>query len=193
MKKKATTRNSSARKRLILYLPLFLQAIREYIEIFKAEDIELDTIESEIDLLKDDIFITQASDTILKEYENILNIYTSSSNRDERVSIVLSRLRGSPKLNEATIKDIVNAITGGSAIVKLIDQTIDIKILPPSREYEINFNDIYDAIESKKPVHLSLNVERFFSTWGDIKNDHVDWNAVSKFANWEDVKNYVES
>ena len=180
-------------ERMMNYLPRFWHPNLEMIEILKTVGIELDKLVTAYKIIYTDAFILTASEKRIKEWERDLQIQPTGTLEQRRL-FVLSKLRGSGKLNEPKIKSIVSAFTdGGGAIVTFANSTINIKVLPPNNGEVFLFPDIIRTISPRKPAHLGLVVERFYSTWGDIKDQFTSWQDLNDSkTDWKAVKNHIE-
>lgn len=79
------------RKKLIEYLPAFMQQFVEMKEIMKMEDIEVDRIESNIQKVLDNAFLKDCDEYGIKKYEELLQITPDKEDTLEarRVRILL--------------------------------------------------------------------------------------------------------
>lgn len=77
---------------IIEHLPHFLQEVREYKEICKVEDIELENIQAKMNELLDEVIVNRASMYGLARYEKIYNIKNISDNIDIRRFNILSKI-----------------------------------------------------------------------------------------------------
>lgn len=175
---------------LIEYLPSFLQEVREFKALFDPIDKELNILYPIIENLFAEAVIMYCSEDRIKEWEKALKIVPLGT-IDERRLYLKALLRGSGKLNEAKIKSMVDAFTGGDAIVTLENSIITVKVLPPNNGEIYRFPDIERALKPLIPAHLGLSVVRFYSTWADIKSNFTDWNAIAESADWNAVKNWI--
>ena len=176
---------------LMRYLPEFLHDVEELKKIFLAEDAEIDIIYSAMDGIFPEKLIMECSEERLNQWEQALGIDPQGTVTERRY-YVKGILNGEGKLNEQKIKDIANSYSGGSAIVSFANSVIRVQILPPSGGEVFRFDDIERNLRPLIPAHLGLTVERFYSTWGDIKANFADWTAVKALDDWEEVKNYIE-
>lgn len=181
---------SIAGQRMIEYLPLFLRNVTEIIAILESEGHEIDRLRDNIQLVINDAYIMSASESRIQQWEQKLKIVPAGT-LDQRKQFVLATLRGQGKLNEQKIKSVVNAFTGGDAIVTLENSVLDVKILPPDNGDIYLFPDVERALRPRVPTHLGLSVRRWYATWGDIKQNFADWATVAAFGTWNDVKNYI--
>lgn len=119
---------SIAAQRMLGYLPEFLRTAREIKAILESEGHEIDRLSDNIQLIINDAYIMSASESRIQQWEQKLKIVPAGT-LEQRKQFILAVLRGQGKLNETKIKSVVNAFTGGEAIVTFTNSTIDIKIL----------------------------------------------------------------
>lgn len=178
-------------KRLIGYLPDYWHKSEEMQEILESDGIEIERLLNKARSIYGDSFILTASESRVKEWEQDLKIIPTGTLEQRRL-MILSVLRGAGKLNEPKIKKIVNAFTGGDAIVTFADSTINVQVLPPNNGEVFLFPDIERSISPRKPAHIGLVVERFYSTWGDIKEQFSSWeDLLNSKADWKAVYNHI--
>lgn len=77
---------------LIKYLPEFLQEIREFKELFAAEDIELEKLQKAVDSIEKEVIVNTAESYGLDRYEKIYNIKKTSDDVDVRRFNILSKI-----------------------------------------------------------------------------------------------------
>ncbi len=175
---------------LIEYLPQYLQDIKEFNIIFDSEDIQLDILFPLIESIFNERLIMQCSEERLSQWEKALGA-TPKGTVEERRYFVKALLRGGGKLNENKIKSIVEAFTNGDCIVTFESSIINVRVLPPDNGEVYRFPDVERALQPLIPAHIGLNVMRYYSTWGDIRNNFSSWETVSKKASWGSVKDYI--
>lgn len=181
-----STRNS----KLIRFLPEFLRDVEEFKALFAAEDFEIDFLYPAIESIFAEKLIMGCSDKRLNQWEQMLNI-TPQGTLEERRHYVKAVLSGTGKLNESKIKNIVKALTEGDSNVSFHDSAIYVKVLPPGDGTDFRFSDIERALLPLIPAHLGLTVERYYSTWGDVKMNYTDWGTVKEKSDWNTVKNWI--
>lgn len=183
--------DNTTAKRLIGYLPEYWHKSEEMQEILESDGIEIERLLNKARSIYGDSFILTASESRVKEWEQDLKIIPTGTLEQRRL-MILSVLRGAGKLNEPKIKKIVNAFTGGDAIVTFADSTINVQVLPPNNGEVFLFPDIERSISPRKPAHIGLVVERFYSTWGDIKEQFSSWeDLLNSKADWKAVYNHI--
>lgn len=176
---------------LIEYLPHFLHEVVELQETFRPIDYEIDILFPYIESMYAEAVVSYCSDERIKEWEKDLHI-TPIGTIDERRLYIKAMLRGGGKLNEAKIKSVVNAFTGGGdARVLFEDSTIIVQVLPPDDGEVYRFLDVERALKPLIPAHLNLLVERYYSTWGDVSTQHTSWDSVTRFGDWGSVRKWV--
>lgn len=174
---------------LILYLPLFYREVMETDELTRTEDQEINCIGWLLPWLIDESTITKASKERISQWEKMLKIIPTGT-LDQRKMMIIATLRGQGKLTEAKIKSICEAFTGDpDAEVAFHNSRIKIRIYPPGNGEVFLFPDVYRALEPLKPAHIGLEVERWYCTWGDVKQRQEDWQAVKdNFKDWNELK-----
>lgn len=176
--------------KLINYVPPVYKNFDEFKAIFKAEDGEVNALFSAIDSIFFEDFIMTCSEERISEWEKALHIIPTGT-LEERRYFLKAFTRGGGKLNEEKIKSIVEAFTGGDAIVTFADSTINVRVLAPTNGEVFRFPDVERALSPLVPAHLDLTVERYYSTWGDISENFADWGAVAQLEDWEAVMNWL--
>ena len=177
--------------KLIEYLPNYLHDVKEFNAIFDAEDLQFKVLFPLIESIFDETIIMNCSEERLSQWEQALGVEVMGT-LEERRYYVKALLRGNGKLNEAKIKTIVEAFTGGDAIVTFEDSTLIVKVLPPNNGEVYRFPDVERALKPLIPAHIGLSVVRHYSTWGDIKNSITSWEAVSNLSDWDEVRNWIK-
>lgn len=181
---------SIAAQRMLGYLPEFLRTAREIKAILESEGHEIDRLSDNIQLIINDAYIMSASESRIQQWEQKLKIVPAGT-LEQRKQFILAVLRGQGKLNETKIKSVVNAFTGGEAIVTFTNSTIDIKILPPNMGDIYLFPDVERSLRPRVPAHIGLLVRRWYCTWNDVLQNYAHWSSVAEAGTWQDVKNYI--
>ncbi|SFH21013.1 hypothetical protein SAMN05660649_04254 [Desulfotomaculum arcticum] len=181
---------SIAAQRMLQYLPRFLHDSILIRNILESQGHEIDRFLDNIQIAINDAYIMSASETRIQEWERRLKIVPTGT-LDQRKSFLIATLRGQGKLNEAKIKTMVNAFTGGDAIVTFENSVLNVKILPPNNGDVYLFPDVERALKPQVPTHIGLSVRRWYSTWNDIKQNFADWANVAQSGTWQVVKNYI--
>lgn len=174
-------------------LPAYWQDSLEMKELQEALGDKVDELADVIDSAYLDTRIMTASAERLTEWETDIGLASEGRTLDQRRKFILSLLRGSGKLNEAKINNIVNTFTGGTAVSVVRDGTLTVTITPPSLGETYLFPDVENALSVRVPAHLELKVVRHYSTWEDIRKTASSWGDLrTSFSNWAAVKNYIK-
>lgn len=182
---------SIAGARMMDYLPKYWHESPQMQRILESDGLEVDRLLNVIVSIYTDAFILSAGESRIMEWEQDLKIVPTGTLEQRRL-FVLSKLSGQGKLNEGTIKTIVKAFTGGDCIVTFENSEIRIKVLPPNNGEVYLFSDVERSIKPRKPAHLGLVVERYYSTWGDIKEQFGGWASLSNGkVDWKAVYHHI--
>lgn len=154
---------------------------------------ELDNARARGALLNNNAFLFWMDESRLAEWENALEIdVPENSTVEERRNVIIAKIRGQNKFNVSNIKSIVKTFTGGDAEVTVADGVISVKVLPPNNGQLYNQAALVWELKNKIPAHMQLNIERYYSTWGDVKNKETSWQSIrSGYTNWDALKDKI--
>lgn len=178
------------RNQLISYMPLYLRQSEVFKDLLKTAGIELDRLQDSTQVIIDDAYIYSASEARVVEWEKALRIIPAGT-LAQRKSFIVSIIRGQGKLNEDRIKHIVNAFTGGDALVSFANSTLLVRILAPALGDVYLYPDVERSLKTKVSAHITLQVQRFYSTWADVKENYTSWADVANLKDWNTLKNYI--
>lgn len=94
------------------YLPLYLQEVKEFDEICKTEDIELEDLNNKINKLLNEITVANASNVGLSRYEKIYNIKNISTDIEERRFNILNKMNGKGPFTLNWLNNKLKALVG---------------------------------------------------------------------------------
>ena len=173
---------------------LFEDEIEEMKQILKSEAIEFDELHGVIQRVLVDAFITTATEERIAEWEKWLKLPPTGTLEERRMA-VLRYFSVISKLNDQAIKTLVAQLYNGArAFSQFEDSEIKITVVPLPERFmdELDFSLLLDQLYYRKPCHIGASVERAYSTWQDINDNHETWGTVkSKFKNWEEVLMYI--
>ncbi|OLS02232.1 putative phage tail protein [Tissierella creatinophila] len=170
--------------RLINKLPIYERNSKVFQELMKAEELELDKIELDIEDLKKQLFIDTAT-WGLDLYEKELKIPIDlSKDLEERRGVIRSKWRGTGKVDKYLIKRVVDAYTNGNVDVsfngKIVIKFTGIYGIPT------NLNDVYKSLEDVSPAHLDIIYEFMYLYIKDIHEvmtiEELENTTLDKFA-----------
>ena len=154
---------------------------------------ELDNARARGALLNNNAFLFWMDESRLAEWENALEIdVPENSTVEERRNVIIAKIRGQNKFNVSNIKSIVKTFTGGDAEVTVANGVISVKVLPPNNGQLYNQSALVWELKNKIPAHMQLNIERYYSTWGDVKNNETSWQSIRNgYTNWDALKDKI--
>lgn len=170
--------------RLLKMLPIYERESKVFQEIMNSQEIELDSLDLEIEDLIKQLFIDTAT-WALDIYEKELKLPTDLSKPlEERRGIIRSKWRGTGKVDKYLIKRVVDAYTNGQ-----VDVTFNGKInIKFNGVYGIptNLNDVYRSLGDIIPAHLDLVYEFMYLYIKDIHEavtlENIENITLDKFA-----------
>lgn len=183
------------------YVPKFMSDIMELKVIYQAENAELDNLYMNMVHLENNAFIRTASIEIILQLENFLGV-KGMGTLQQRKDYLIALMQKGKKLNEGSIKEIANTITGSDCIVTFyagseLDNPqvgngfIRVQVLSPEQNKDYRYEDIYRTLKPMVPAHVKLIVEKYFALWQDIADNFADWGAVYNQQDWQAIKNYI--
>lgn len=183
------------KERMMNYYPPVIGAIKEFQGIVDVEAPELSNLHGEMSVVLDNSFLQTMSEERIKQWEDVLKIKPLyGSTIEDRRDVIIARLRGQGKLNTASINNIVNTFTGGTANSWVKNGVLHVEVTPPPNNKQYRFENIESELRNKVPCHLALSVTRNYYSWCEITEDVQTWNDVkTNFDTWEDVLLYVAS
>ncbi len=147
--------------RLIEYLPEFLQGIREYKEIFRVEDIEIDKLKEELEKILTEAVVTTAKDYGLERYEGIYGITNDEEDIEARRFKILSKINNRLPYSLNWLRDKLNTTVGKDNYTIDVDYdkyTLEINIAALFKNIAVILND---DLREQIPANMILNVQLF--------------------------------
>lgn len=170
---------------LMPYLPDYWHENLEMQQIMWMDDLELSEITENIELLPGLTFIgTEPTDLFHERWEKPLNI-SPQGDVATRKEYVLSLLRGTGKLNEKKIKNIVFAITGQDCEVDFSNSTLYIRIVGEGSISQ--FNTIARVLAPNIPAHIGISINTYTNTWAGVNEDFANWYEVATYGTWDEI------
>lgn len=154
---------------------------------------ELDHARARGAMLNNNAFLFWMDESRLAEWEKALGLTVSEdSTLDERRNVIIAKIRGQNKFSVSVIKSIVKTFTGGDAEVTVVDGVVTVKVLPPDDGQLYNLAALTWELKNKIPAHMLLNIERYYSTWGDVKDNETSWQTIRNGYNtWAALKDKI--
>ena len=174
---------------MLNYLPPFWHENEEMRQILSVHEYEFNEALTESEIIIQDAFILTMSEDRVKQWEKALGLPPNGTLEERRMA-VLGYFSVIAKLTEESIKAMaIRLYDGARARIKFEDSTIKVEVVPLPKNYEtqVAFPLLREWIYEKKPCHIALEVERYYTTWGEVKNDFSSWGKVVLQKTWQDV------
>lgn len=181
-------------KRMMEYLPPFWHEYAEMQQILQNEGLELDDLDDSSNCILNDAFILTMGESRIEEWEAWLKLPPNGTLDDRRMAI-LSYFAVIAKMTRESIEVLVASLYSNAraeVIFKNSTISITIKPLPDHDSDELDFQRLLDQLKLRKPCHITLFTERWYCTWGDIKNGFNSWQALKDDrTNWQHVIEFI--
>lgn len=181
-------------KRMMEYLPPFWHEYAEMQQILQNEGLELDDLDDSSNCILNDAFILTMGESRIEEWEAWLKLPPNGTLDDRRMAI-LSYFAVIVKMTRESIEVLVASLYSNAraeVIFKNSTISITIKPLPDHDADELDFQRLLDQLKLRKPCHITLFTERWYCTWGDIKNGFNSWQALKDDrTNWQHVIEFI--
>lgn len=178
---------------MLNYLPPFWHENEEMRQILSVHEYEFNEALTESEIIIQDAFILTMSEDRVKQWEKALGLPPNGTLEERRMA-VLGYFSVIAKLTEESIKAMaIRLYDGARARIKFEDSTIKVEVAPLPKNYEtqVTFPLLREWIYEKKPCHIALEVERYYTTWGEVKNNFSTWGKVVLQKTWQDVILFV--
>lgn len=183
------------------YAPDVLKDVLEFNLIYDADNKELDELYANIQKFSGDLFIQTASASKILQLETFLGI-KGQGTLQQRKDYLSAMMQKNTKLNESSIKTVVNTITGSDCIVTFFGADelnnpdpgfglLRVQVLSPDSTKDYRYEDIFRALKPMTSSHLKLLVIKYFALWSDVKNNFASWQSVRDAVDWNSIKNYL--
>ncbi len=181
--------------KMMEYLPQYWHDIEEMKQILHTEGIEFDSLSNELKLVLNDAFIMSSSEERVRQWEKALKLAPIGTLHDRRVAI-LQYFATNLKLSSEVIKSLVASIYDDArSHVYFEDSEIKVLIipLPEHATDELDFSLLMRQLEVRKPCHIGVSVERFISSWQDVRDGRLrTWGDFkTNLKTWDDVLTYI--
>lgn len=154
----------------------------------------MQSIESEINLLKEGITLTENQFFVILADENIVNHeqdvgITSdlSADIETRRGRVLSKLRGTGTVTKSMMKNVAASFVNGNIqIIEYPSEYCFAVKFTSKTGIPYNITDIQNMIEEIKPAHLAVEYIFTYRLWQDVTQTLQDWEEAGGYT-WENL------
>lgn len=168
------------------FLPPYWHEYDEMMEYLKALGADIDMLDTEKEFILTDAFIMTMTEQRIEQWEKWLKLAPVGTLDDRRLAI-LSYFAVISKMTRESIQTLVYTLYDGARSTVTFKNSmiyIVIKPLPENSNDELDFQRLLSQLQQRKPCHISLDVQRWYNRWQDIKDS---------FDTWEDLKNTCKS
>lgn len=154
-------------------------------ELLNSIELEIDRLKQQVSLTENQFFVI-LSDENLQKHEQDVGLATDlSADLDTRRGRILSKLRGAGTVTKTMMKNVAASFVNG-----------DIEIIEYQSEYcfavkftsktgvPYNIADIQAMVEEIKPAHLAVEYIFTYRLWQDILDEIQIWTTAKNYS-WE--------
>lgn len=147
--------------KLIEYLPPFLKNVREFNEIFEAEDFELENLKNEIQKILKEVIVREAESYGLEKYEKIYNITNIAQTVEaRRVNILFKMNNRIPFTLKWLINTLNEAIGENNYKIDIFNNQYIVKI-GINHTYKDSAKELNKDLIQQLPANLVVAVYLF--------------------------------
>lgn len=175
--------------RMLEYYPQAISELLEFQALIHTLGFEIDFLNVELYMVLNDAYLIAMGEERLIQWERALGISPlKNSTIEDRRAVIIGRVSTGYKLNTASINNIVNVFTGGSAHSWFADSCIHVEVQIPPNNKQYIFKNVENELKRRIPAHLTMEVTREFADWKFIRDNFKNWEDVkTRCATWEDV------
>ena len=157
----------------------------------------MDSLESEYELLKQEVELTENQFFVLLADKNIGNHEADtgitpdlSANLETRRGRILSRLRGTGTVTKTMMKNVAASFVNGEIeIIEYASEYLFAVKFMSKQGVPYNLSDIQQVIEDIKPAHLAVEYIFTYRLWQDVLTTLTDWSGARTYS-WEDLMTF---
>ena len=149
-------------RRLIDYLPPFIQNFKEMAAIMETEQPEFELAWQNAENTLADQFVVTATINGLKRWEKIYGIIPKATDTlDERRFVILSKMNEQPPYTMAALENVLNALCGEDGYTIFMDNDAYELTVKLAVNNEKNFTAVVDLLDRILPANIVRNVSMF--------------------------------
>lgn len=151
-------------RKLINYLPTFMQQYKELATIMETEQVEIDSLWSETNNVLSDQFILEATENGVKRWENILEISPKDTDTlDERKFRILTKMNQELPFTLRKLEQILLNLCGNNMFsinVNAAEYHVEIKLALANKN---NYQDVVDVLKKMIPANMTQWVQIMYN------------------------------
>lgn len=147
--------------KLIEYIPLFLQDVREFQEIFKVEDKEIESLKTQIENMLKEVIVNTSESYGLERYEKIYNIQNNTTDLETRRFNIISKINNRLPYTVNWLVNKLNNTVGKENYTLNVDHnryTIKIEVMALFQDIAVLLNR---DLREQLPANLIITVNLF--------------------------------
>lgn len=149
-------------RKLIDYLPIFIQNYAEVEAIMNAEQVSVEKTWTSAEDVMNDQFITEATENGVKRWESILGITPKANfTLDERKFLILARLNEQLPYTMESLKTALTALCGADGYTLKIDSDKYVLTVKLALYNEKNIESVGELLDKMIPANLITKVTIF--------------------------------
>ena len=149
-------------RRLIDYLPPFVQRFKEISEVMATEQKELEMAWENAEATLADQYVMTATINGIKRYEKIFGIVPKATDTlDERRFMVLSKMNEQPPYTLEALKNVLNALCGEDGYTLFLNMDEYELIVKLGINNEKNFDAVVDLLDRILPANIVRKISMF--------------------------------
>lgn len=168
-------------RKLIDYLPLFMQGYRELAVLMETEQSEIDRLWDAAENTLADQFILEATENGVKRWESVLGISPKGTDTlDERKFRILTRLNQELPYTVTKLQEVLTTICGaGNFSINLQpnEYHIEIKLALANKN---NYNEVADVLKKMIPANMTQWIQIMYNSHDVLKKfTHAEMTAYT--------------
>ena len=168
------------------YLPFFVYNTKEFKELHKVVQPEVDNLFTESNNRLNDMFVVGSSEYATKRYEKIVGITPKLTDSLEKRHIdILAVYNEVPPFTYERLEEMLTSLLGADGFKIYLDIPkfyLKVTLSKKNLQYSKQVNDMLERIV---PVNITLDYDVDWNTWGDLKP--FTWSEMST-ATWKEAR-----
>jgi len=141
--------------KLIEYLPNFMQDITEFKELFKAEDVEVEKLNTAIQKIYNEIIVKLAESYGLERYEKIYNIREIAVTIEARRTNILLKMNSRVPYSKKWLKNLLDTVIGKDNYKLTIDESKHLVNIG----LPLTCNELSEMLKKELRIKIPANME----------------------------------
>lgn len=168
------------------YLPFFVSNTKEFKELHKVLQPEIDNLFIEADNRLTDMFVLGSSEYAAKRYEKIVDIVPKlTDNLEKRQLDILAIYNEVPPFTYERVVEMLTSLLGFDGFKIYLDiPRFSLKVTLSKKNMQFK-GQVNEMLERIVPVNIIIDYDIDWNTWGDLKT--FTWRDLSS-ATWRQAK-----